>query len=335
MLRVPVGTEVRTHPGGELLMDLDEPGKTVVVAKGGLGGRGNTWFRRAVYRAPRIAQRGQAGEEMEVQLDLKLLADVGIVGLPNAGKSTLLRAVSAAQPKVAAYAFTTLEPALGVVEIGYDTFVMADIPGLVEGAHSGSGLGLEFLRHVERTKVLVHLVDGGSVDPLADMDAVNRELDEYSSTLAERKQLVVVNKVDLPEVGERIRDLGELFGQRGVRPLFVSAAERTGTDELVRQAAAALAEVAREEKRRPVDVPTIRPQPLGRRFEVQPEDGGFRVVGERVVTFAEMMPVEVEEGRQELWWRLGRWGVGGALRRAGARPGDLVRLGSVELEWPG
>ena len=333
VVRVPEGTEVRDVDEDRLLGDLDEVGKTLLVARGGIGGRGNKWFARAVYRAPGIAQRGQAGEEREIQLDLKLLADVGVVGLPNAGKSTLLQAISAARPKVADYPFTTLEPALGVVDVGFERFVVADIPGLIEGAHEGAGLGLDFLRHVERTKVLVHMVDGSSSDPLADVDAVNRELAQYSEALANRPQLLVVNKIDLPEVEERMSELKVVFGRRGVTPLFLSAAERRGTDELVRRLAEQLA-VEEKEKRRE-DIATMRPQPLGRRFNVLREGEGFRVEGERVVTFAEMMPMGMEEGRQELWWRLGRWGVSGALRRAGARPGDRVRLGDLELEWPG
>ncbi len=333
VIRVPEGTEVRDVDEDRLLGDLDEVGKTLVVAKGGVGGRGNKWFARAVYRAPRIAQRGQAGEEREIQLDLKLLADVGVVGLPNAGKSTLLQAISAARPKVADYPFTTLEPALGVVDVGYERFVVADIPGLIEGAHEGAGLGLDFLRHVERTKVLVHMVDGSSPDPLADVDTVNRELSQYSEALADRPQLVVVNKIDLPEVEERIPELKLVFDERGVTPLFLSAAERRGTEELVRRLVERLAE--QEEERPPEEIPVIRPQPLGRRYNVLREGEGFRVEGERVVTFAVMRPMGMEAGRQELWWRRGRWGVSGALRRAGARAGDRVRLGDLELEWPG
>ena len=334
LLRAPLGTQVKDVGSGELVVDLDEEGKTVIVARGGLGGRGNTWFARAVYRAPRIAQRGQAGEERELQLDLKLLADVGLVGMPNAGKSTLLRAISAARPRVADYPFTTLEPSLGVVELGYERFVVADIPGLIEGAHAGVGLGLDFLRHVERTRVLVHLIDGARPDPLADMDAVNRELEEYGGGLEERDQIVAVNKVDLPEVQRRLPELRELLASRGIAASFISAAEGEGTDELVRSMAEALA-ATREEESAVVEVPTLRPRPLGRGFSVRREGEAFRVEGERVAVFAEMMPVEVEEGRQETWWRLGRWGVSGALRRAGAAPGDRVRLGKVELEWPG
>ncbi|MCH7577707.1 MAG: GTPase ObgE, partial [Chloroflexi bacterium] len=307
IIRVPAGTEVRDVYEDRLLGDLDEVGKTLVAARGGIGGRGNKWFARAVYRAPRIAQRGQAGEEREIQLDLKLLADVGVVGLPNAGKSTLLQAISAARPKVAEYPFTTLEPALGVVDVGFERFVVADIPGLIEGAHEGAGLGLDFLRHVERTKVLVHMVDGSSSDPLADMDAVNGELSQYSEALADRPQILVVNKIDLAEVEERISELKVVFSERGVTPMFLSAAERRGTDELVRRLAEQLA--VQGEERPLEEIPTIRPQPLGRRFNVRREGEGFLVEGERVVTFVEMMPVGVEEGKQELWWRLGRWGV--------------------------
>jgi len=268
-----------------------------------------------------------------VELDLKLLADVGIIGLPNAGKSTLLRAISRARPRVADYPFTTREPVLGVVDVGFESFLVADMPGLIEDAHAGVGLGLEFLRHIERTRVLVHLLDGTRLDPLSDMDVVNYELSEYSAALAHRPQLVVVNKLDLPRVKARVGELKEAFARRGLEAYFVSAAERQGTDELVPRIAEVLlserGEVAEEVS------PVVRPKPLGRRFQVRREEDGFRVEGERVVTFAEMMPVEMEEGRQELWWRLGRWGVSGALRRAGARLGARVRLGKVELEWPG
>ena len=333
MLKVPVGTEVRIRGDSALLADLASAGESIVVARGGLGGKGNRWFARAEYRAPRIAQRGQAGEEVEIQLDLKLLADVGIVGLPNVGKSTLLRAMSAARPRVAEYPFTTLEPVLGVVDVGLESFVLADIPGLIADAHSGAGLGLDFLRHIERTRVLVHLLDGARPDPLSDMEIVNQELSEYSAALAERPQVVVVNKVDLAEVETRVGELEEVFTRRSLVPLFVSAAERRGTDELARRMLEVLSIERREAP--PEEPPVVRPKPLGRRFDVRRVEDGFRVEGERVMTFAEMMPVELEEGRQELWWRLSRWGVSAALRRAGARPGDRIRLGKVELEWPG
>jgi GTP-binding protein len=333
VLGVPVGTEVHVQGEESVVTHLDVPGESVVVARGGLGGKGNAWFARPDYQAPRIAQHGQAGEVTEVNLDFKLLADVGIVGLPNVGKSTLLQAISAARPRVADYPFTTREPVLGMVEVGFERFVVADMPGLIEDAHRGAGLGLEFLRHIERTRILVHVLDGTRGDPLADMDAVNRELGEYSVQLAGREQLLVVNKLDLADVKARREELEQGLAGRGLRANFISAAEQQGTHELARR----IVEVLTWDHETVVSEPSpvVRPTSVGRRFEVQKEDDGFRVEGKRVVTFAEMMSVDMEEARQELWWRLGRWGVSAALRRAGARPGACVRLGKVELQWPG
>ncbi len=335
LLRVPPGTEVwRCEEDGHLekAADLVAEGETLVVARGGLGGWGNIHFATSVHRAPRIAQRGREGEELRLRLELKLLADVGIAGLPNAGKSTLLRAMSAARPKVAAYPFTTLEPALGVVESGWDRFVVADIPGLIEGAHTGAGLGLDFLRHIERTRLLVHLVDGSSTDPVRDMETVNQELRRYGRGLAGRRQIVVVNKVDLPEVAAMRKELGATLAGDG-EPLFISAATGEGVGELIAVLSQALREGAAERRPAAEEPVVLRPPELGGGVRVQREDGAFRVEGEKVVAFAEMMPVEQDEGRAELWRRFGRWGVVTALRRAGAKRGDRVRLGRVELEF--
>jgi GTP-binding protein len=315
----------------ERLADLVEKGQTLAVAGGGRGGWGNDRFATATHRAPRIAQKGQAGQQRRLRLDLKLLADVGLVGMPNAGKSTLLRAMSEARPRVAAYPFTTLEPVLGVVDCGYERFVVADMPGLIEGAHTGVGLGLDFLRHIERTKLILHLVDGGVDEPLRDMDLVNEELRQYGSGLADRQQLVAVSKIDVPEVRARREELSQLFAERGVDLLFLSGATGEGVELVTQQLAEALLEG--EAVPEAVMPAVIRPLPLRRGVRVRQENGGFRVEGERVVVFAEMMPVGQEEGRAELWRRLGRWGVNAALRRAGAKPGDRVRLGQVELEW--
>jgi len=302
-----------------------------------LGGWGNTRFATSTNRAPRIAQKGQEGEEARLVLDLKLIADVGIAGLPNAGKSTLLRAISAARPKVADYPFTTLEPALGVVESEWRQFVVADIPGLIEGAHAGAGLGLDFLRHIERTRLIVHLVDGSSADPWTDVETVNEELRQYGHGLAERERLVVVNKVDIPEVRARQAEIEREFKRNGVEPLFISAATGEGVEELVGRLVEA---VVGAEQRAPGPPPapeeTLRPEARGGETPVRVcrEDGAFRVEGARVVAFAEMMPVDQDEGRAELWRRFGRWGVMRALRRAGAKRGDRIRLGRVELDWP-
>ncbi len=334
-----MGTEVwRVLAGGgrEKICDLLREGDEVLVARGGAGGWGNARFATSTNRAPRIAQRGQEGEEARLLLELKLLADVGLVGLPNAGKSTLLRAISAARPKVAGYPFTTLEPVLGVVERGWRTFVVADIPGLIEGAHEGAGLGLDFLRHIERTRVIVHLVDGSRPDPVADYRMVLRELREYGRGLETRRSLLAVNKVDIPEVAARVTEIAEAFREIGEEPLFISGATGEGVEALLETVGALLKEARGLEEGEAAEV---REAPKARHavpaVRVVREDGAFRVEGERVVAFAEMMPVEQEEGRAELWRRLGRWGVVAALRRAGAKPGDRVRLGRVELEVQG
>ncbi|MBI2913067.1 MAG: GTPase ObgE [Chloroflexi bacterium] len=335
VVAVPVGTEVARIGAGDVrekVVDLTAVGQTVAVARGGLGGWGNARFATAVHRAPRIAQKGQDGEEWRLVLDLKLLADVGLVGQPNAGKSTLLRAISAARPKVADYPFTTLEPVLGVVEVGYERFVVADIPGLIEGAHRGAGLGLDFLRHVERTKVVVHLLDGSRPEPVRDLDVVNKELRQYGHGLVGREQVIAVNKLDLGEVRGRKGELEVQLRSRGLDPLFVSAVTGEGVEALVARLVAVLRR-QREAVAPMAATAVLRPLPLARAVRVRREGGAFRVEGERVVAFAEMMPLEQAEGRSELWRRLGRWGVVGALRRAGAKPGDRVRLGRVEVEW--
>jgi len=303
------------------------------VARGGAGGWGNARFATSTHQAPRIAQRGQLGEEARIRLDLKLLADVGLIGLPNAGKSTLLTQISAARPKIGSYPFTTLEPNLGVVDVGWDRFVTADIPGLIEGAHEGAGLGLDFLRHIERTRLLVHLLAGDSEDPWRDMETVNGELREYAIDLANRPQIVVVNKIDIPEVAERRAELADGFRARGLEPRFMSAATGEGVDEVM-AAAAEMLRAMREAEPEAASVegtlPVLRPRERGVR--VRQENGAYRVQEERAVAFAEMMPIETDEGRAEVWRRFQRWGVTGALKRAGAKRGDTIILGRVQIE---
>ncbi|MDP2662853.1 MAG: GTPase ObgE [Dehalococcoidia bacterium] len=246
IIKAPPGTTVREAETGEQLADLTEPGDRLLVAKGGKGGFGNAHFATSTHQAPRLALDGEAGESRWLILELKLLADVGLVGLPNAGKSTLLSRVSAATPKIADYPFTTLEPQLGVVDVGDSSFVMADLPGLIEGAHRGAGLGHEFLRHIERTRLLVHLVDGKSPDPWGDYQAINQELALHNVALETREQVVAVNKVDLTEVRERLPEILAPFKKAEVRAMAVSALSGEGLDSLMRQVAGSLATVPRE-----------------------------------------------------------------------------------------
>ncbi|HHN66603.1 MAG TPA: GTPase ObgE [Thermopetrobacter sp.] len=252
VLKVPVGTQILDEDKETVLADLTEPGQRVLLAKGGNGGFGNARFKSSTNRAPRTANPGQPGEERWVWLRLKLIADAGLVGLPNAGKSTLLAAVSAARPKIADYPFTTLHPNLGVVKVGTDGFVLADIPGLIEGAHEGAGLGDRFLGHVERTAVLLHLIDITAQDPVADHETVSRELAAYADgALTGKPRLVALSKIDLVDADTR-RLVAQDFAERtGVTPHLLSAATGEGVREMMGRLATAIAEArARERGRR-------------------------------------------------------------------------------------
>ncbi|MCF8067697.1 MAG: GTPase ObgE [Desulfobacterales bacterium] len=233
-LEVPVGTLITNSETGELIKDFSIPGETVILAKGGRGGQGNTRFKSSTNKAPRFAQPGEPAEKLILELELKLLADVGLVGLPNAGKSTLISVMSSARPKVADYPFTTLTPNLGVVKTDWDdAFTVADIPGLIEGAHKGTGLGIKFLRHIERTKILVHLIDISTVDRsdfLAPYRTINNELGQHSKTLSEKPQIVVLNKMDLPESAVAAKQF--IAEAKGLSVLTISAATGEGVDNL-------------------------------------------------------------------------------------------------------
>ncbi len=334
-LRVPPGTIARHAETHGVIADLSHEGDRVVIARGGRGGRGNQHFASPSNQAPHISETGQRGEELRIELELKLLSDVGLVGLPNAGKSTLLAAVSRATPKIADYPFTTLEPNLGVVEVGYDSYVMADIPGLIEGAHAGAGLGLEFLRHVERTRLLIHVVDASRDDPAHDIDVIDRELRSYAPELGDRPQIIAFNKMDTPEAQVRRDEFETLAGNLGRPCVFISAAARLGTAELAKLAFERL-ERLREEAPAPAPeegIEVLHPQPRGARFRVEREDGAWRVIGDQPVVLVEMLALQSDESRVEAMRRLGRMGVVAALRRAGVREGDPVRFGDIELRW--
>ncbi len=329
---VPVGTVVRDAETGEVLADLVHPGMEVVVVRGGRGGRGNAAFATPTNQAPRFAEKGEPGEERWLFLELKLIADVGIVGMPNAGKSTLLAAVTAARPKIADYPFTTLVPNLGVVTVNDRDFVLADLPGLIEGAHQGAGLGHQFLRHVERTRVLIHLLDGLSADPLNDFNDINQELALYDPHLGEKPQVVALNKMDLPEVRERWPAVCKALREQGYEPLAISAATGENVQALLRRVVQVLDELPPEPAGEAV--PVIRPPVDERLFEVeQVEPGVFRVTGVRIERAAAMTDWENDEAIARFQRVAAAMGVMAALEQAGVKPGDTVYIGDVELEW--
>ena len=335
VIQVPPGTVVRDVATGEVLGDLTQPGQTLTVARGGRGGRGNARFVNASHQVPRVAEKGAPGEEKQIRLELKLIADVGIVGVPNAGKSTLLASVTAAKPKIAPYPFTTLQPNLGVAEVGDitaggQTLILADIPGLIEGAHLGLGLGFEFLRHIQRTRVLIHVLDGSGADPLADFSQINSELALFDENLARKPQLVALNKMDLPDAQARwpaIKKEG-----RGYAVLAISAVAQTGVRELLFRAAQLLAEAPPP---LPVEaMPVYRPALTAADFTISREaDGGYRVTGAKIERAAKMTYWEFDEAVQRFQKILEVLGVRQALSEAGIQEGDTVYIGEFELTW--
>ncbi len=337
ILRVPVGTVVSrktTIGDSALLGDLQQADQQVVVARGGKGGWGNIHFTSPTNQAPRIAQKGALGEENELLLELRLIADVGIIGYPNAGKSTLLSAVSAARPKIASYPFTTLEPVLGVVKVGDLSFITAEIPGLIEGAHLGRGLGHDFLRHAMRTKMFVHLIDGGSQSPVDDMIRVNNELAMFDSSLAEKPQVVVINKIDLPEVRERTKEIEAAFVEAGVDVIFISAEMKEGIDNLLKVVAGKLKEIKTIQEALPKAPQAVfRPQPRVRGGRVRKEGEVFVVEAPSLERVTMLRGATSAEITLELKKRFKRLGVDKALEKAGIKPGDKVRCGSLEWEW--
>lgn len=331
---VPPGTIVRTLKG-EVIADLDHPGQRVAVALGGRGGLGNVHFATATNRTPRIAQKGEPGQELWLTLELRLIADVGIIGYPNAGKSTFLAAATRATPKIADYPFTTLTPNLGVALVGDRAITLADIPGLIEGAHTGVGLGHEFLRHIARTKILLHVIDGSLPDPIEAYRAVNAELALFDPAVARKPQVVAINKIDQPDVRQRVPELQDALGNLGVVPLFISADTGEGVSEAIDQISTLLREIAVAE---PAPTSTVEPvvlRPLrdAERFVVEREGGDFRVVGRKVERLVSMTDFENEEGAAHLQRQLKKMGVTQALEKAGVKDGDLVRFGKIELEW--
>ena len=330
---VPPGTIACDADTGIVLGDLTNPGHRLQVAVGGPGGRGNARFRTSSNRAPRIADKGSIGQIVDLSLELRLIADVGIVGVPNAGKSTLLSSVTAAKPKIDNYPFTTLNPNLGVADLGdYRTLVLADIPGLIEGAHAGVGLGAAFLRHIQRTRVIIHLLDGMSEDPLYDFNQIMSELALYDSELVAKPQIVALNKIDLPEVSEKLPLLESSMADLGYELQGVSAIAHIGIKDLL-QKAALLSKTYKEvpmEEEEPVYRTEVDPSS----FEITREmDGNLRITGERIERAAQSTYWEYDDAVLRFQNIIDKLGIRTALEENGVRPGDKVRIGPHELEW--
>jgi GTPase len=338
ILYVPPGTIIFDADTGEILGDLTKPGETLTVLKGGRGGRGNQHFATSRNQVPHTAEKGEPAQEKRVRLELKLIADIGLIGVPNAGKSTLLTVLTNAKPKIAPYPFTTLEPNLGVANIDINTTViLADIPGLIEGASQGVGLGHDFLRHIQRTRVLIHLLDGLSEDPVADYSQINSELSLFDPNLAKKPQIVALNKIDQPEVQKRLAEIEKKFKQLNVELMTISALARTNTRELL------VAAYKKLEEAPPVEdpafageapLPVYKPQEDPREFSVTREGSNeWRVSGVAIERAASMTYWQHDGSVRRFQKIMETLGIDQALRKAGVQEGDTVAIGDFELEW--
>lgn len=332
---VPLGTVVYDAVTGDLLGDLTAHEQRLLVCKGGRGGRGNTHFKSSKNQVPRTGEKGEPGEEKRLRLELKLIADIGIIGVPNAGKSTLLSVLTNAKPEIAPYPFTTIQPNLGVAEIDADTsVVLADIPGLIEGASQGVGLGHDFLRHIQRTRVLIHLLDGMAEDPLADFSQTNTELSLFDENLGKKPQIVAVNKIDQPEAQERLAKLKKEMKKRGIELLAISAMARTDLQPLLFKAYQTLAETPSMEEMAPAAMPVYRPQEDPNQFTITREDGKqWRVSGPAIERAAAMTYWEHSGSVRRFQRIIEAIGIEKALREAGVQDGDTVFISEFELEW--
>ena len=341
IVKVPLGTLVKDADTGETLADLTEVGQEAVIAKGGRGGRGNAKFANSANRAPTFAELGEPGEARNILLELKLLADVGLVGYPSVGKSSLIAKVSAARPEIAEYHFTTITPVLGVVNVGSlgdeKTFVMADIPGLIDGASEGVGLGHDFLRHVERTKVIIHIVDASGIegrDPVEDYYKINKELKIYSERIARRPQVLACNKMDLPGAEENLPRLRELAEKEGIEIFPISAATRQGLDELIKRVAVLLDEYVEEpeaeDTSKVYDAKAEDPDEI---TITRNDSGDFIVSGKALEKLVAMTNFGNDEAvrRFQYIWRIK--GIDKKLQERGIKEGNTVHIGDMEFEY--
>ena len=336
-IKVPIGTIIKDAANGKVLADLSEKGQKELILAGGRGGKGNTHFATSTRQAPRFSQEGEKGEEKELILELKLLADVGLVGFPNVGKSTLLSVVTDATPKIADYHFTTLEPNLGVVKGEYgSSFVIADIPGIIEGASQGIGLGIQFLRHIERTRLLLHVIDVSGVegrDPVKDFEIINEELKKYSEKLSKRKQIIVANKIDSMQDKSLYENLEKLAKQKNMEIYAISSATGEGIKELMKRVSEVLKELPKEDL---IEIEKTRKVYTLEEKEdvtVKKENGMFIVSGKVVEKLMRTLNLEDNESLHYFHRRLNELGINAKLKELGIKDGDIVQISDYELEW--
>ena len=335
-IKVPLGTIVKDANTNRVLADLSHKGQKELILAGGRGGKGNSHFATSTRQAPRFAQDGEKGEEKELILELKLLADVGLIGFPNVGKSTFLSMTTSATPKIADYHFTTLEPNLGVVKTDYgDSFVIADIPGIIEGASEGTGLGLQFLRHIERTRLLLHVIDvSGSEgrNPVEDLYKINEELRKYSEKLSKRKQIIVANKIDVLQDENLYVELEKVAKEHNMEIFKISAATNEGISELIKYVSQVLKTLPKEELIDIVDkkVYTLEEQ---EGYKITKEEGMFVIKGEAVERVMRRVNIADNESLYYFQKSLDELGVNQKLKEMGVKEGDIVKIADYELEW--
>lgn len=340
VLKVPTGTMVYDIDEGRLLADLIEDGQRCIVAKGGEGGKGNARFKKATRQAPNFAEQGESGEERNIKLELKLLADVGLIGFPNVGKSTLISSVSAAKPKIDSYHFTTLKPNLGVVSINdFESFVMADIPGLIEGAHKGVGLGDKFLKHIERTRLLLHVIDAACLegrDPLEDFEIINKELKEYNENLAKLPQVIALNKMDLPKAKENIEDLIKKFENKGYEVFPISAVTKKGVKKLTNHLWNKLKELPDKKE----DINSRKGVVISPDFTKEDDiiikrigKHEYRIKGSLVKKQVEKTNFNNDAAVKRMMRVLNHHGLDKKMKEKGIKDGDLVKIGNMEFEY--
>ena len=334
---VPIGTVVKDSKNDEALADLSEPNQVALILKGGRGGKGNSHFATSTRQAPRFAQDGEPGEEKDLTLELKLLADVGLIGFPNVGKSTFLSVVTSATPKIANYHFTTIEPNLGVVKSKYgDSFVIADIPGIIEGASTGIGLGIQFLRHIERTRLLLHFIDVSGIEgrnPVDDYYKVNEELKKYSEKLSKRTQIIVANKIDSMQDSKLYDELEKVAKEHNQKIFKISGVTGEGVEELMNYVSKTLKTLPKEnliEIKEKEKVYTLKDEDA---FTITREKGAFIVKGDKVDKIMRSVNIGDYESLFYLHRKLDEIGLNQALKKQGIKDGDIVKIGDYEMEW--